>query len=69
MSELNLLCIEVDELTKGRNNLEQALNHFRECESITNEQYRNLAYLLEEVNDTLMNKQIELKRMEELEND
>lgn len=66
MSELNLLCIEIDELTKGRNNLEQALNHFRECESITNEQYRNLAYLLEEVNDTLMNKQIELERMKEL---
>lgn len=66
MSELNLLCIEIDELTKGRNNLEQALNHFRECESITEEQYQNLGDLLEEVNDTLMNKQIELERMEEL---
>lgn len=66
MSELDLLCIEVDELTKGRNNLEQALNHFRECESITEEQYQNLGDLLEEVNDTLMNKQIELERMEEL---
>lgn len=66
MSELNLLCIEIDELTKGRNCIEQALNHFRECESITEEQYQDLGDLLENVNDKLMNKQIELKRLEEL---
>ena len=66
MSELDLLRIDVNELKKGRNNIEEALKHFRECESITEEQYQNLGDLLEEVNDTLMNKQIELERMEEL---
>lgn len=65
MSELDLLSIEVDELTKGRNKFEEALNHFRECESITEEEYQDLGDKLEKVNDKLINKQIELKRLEE----
>ncbi len=59
------LSIEVDLLTKGRNNLEEALNYFKDTDSVSEEDYEKLGNFTERINDILIEKQVKLKNLEE----
>lgn len=59
------LSIEVDLLTKGRNNLEEALNYFKDTDSVSEEDYEKLGNYTEKINDILIEKQVKLKNLEE----
>lgn len=61
------LKIEVDLLTKCRNNLEDFKNNAAECDNVTEEEFILISDLAEKLNERLMNKQIELEVMEENE--
>ena len=61
------LSIEVDLLTKGRNNLEEALNYFKDIDSVSEEDYEKLGNFTEKINDILIEKQVKLKNLEECE--
>lgn len=63
------LSIEVDLLTKGRNNLEEALNYFKDTDSVSEEDYEELGNFTEKINDILIEKQVKLKNLEENKND
>ena len=59
------LSIEVDLLTKGRNSLEEALNYFKDTDSVSEEDYEELGNFTERINDILIEKQVKLKNLEE----
>ena len=59
------LSIEVDLLTKGRNSLEEALNYFKDTDSVSEEDYEKLGNFTEKINDILIEKQVKLKNLEE----
>lgn len=59
------LSIEVDLLTKGRNGLEEALNYFKDTDSVSEEDYEKLGNFTEKINDILIEKQVKLKNLEE----
>lgn len=59
------LSIEVDLLTKGRNSLEEALNYFKDTDSVSEEDYEELGNFTEKINDILIEKQVKLKNLEE----
>ena len=59
------LSIEVDLLTKGRNCLEEALNYFKDTDSVSEEDYEKLGNFIEKINDILIEKQVKLKNLEE----
>lgn len=61
------LSIEVDLLTKGRNSLEEALNYFKDTDSVSEEDYEKLGNFTEKINDILIEKQVKLKNLEECE--
>ena len=61
------LSIEVDLLTKGRNSLEEALNYFKDTDSVSEEDYEELGNFTEKINDILIEKQVKLKNLEECE--
>lgn len=61
------LSIEVDLLTKGRNNLEEALNYFKDTDSVSEEDYEKLGNFTEKINDILIEKQVKSKNLEECE--
>lgn len=61
------LSIEVDLLTKGRNGLEEALNYFKDTDSVSEEDYEKLGNFTEKINDILIEKQVKLKNLEECE--
>lgn len=63
------LLIEVDLLTKGRNSLEEALNYFKDTDSVSEEDYEELGNFTEKINDILIEKQVKLKNLEENKND
>ena len=63
------LSIEVDLLTKGRNSLEEALNYFKDTDSVSEEDYEKLGNFTEKINDILIEKQVKLKNLEENKND
>ena len=63
------LSIEVDLLTKGRNSLEEALNYFKDTDSVSEEDYEELGNFTEKINDILIEKQVKLKNLEENKND
>ena len=63
------LRIEVDLLTNCRNSLEDFKNYAVDCDNITEEEYGIVHNLAETLNDRLILKQNELKRMEEYNND
>ena len=59
------LSIEVDLLKKGRNSLEEALNYFKDTDSVSEEDYEKLGNFTEKINDILIEKQVKLKNLEE----
>lgn len=61
------LKIEVDLLTKCRNNLEDFKNNAVDCDNVTEEEFNFVSDLAEKLNERLINKQIELEAMEENE--
>ena len=61
------LKIEVDLLTKCRNNLEDFKNNAVDCDNVTEEEFNFVSDLAEKLNERLINKQIELDAMEENE--
>lgn len=63
------LSIEVDLLTKGRNSLEEALNYFKDTDSVSEADYEKLGNFTEKINDILIEKQVKLKNLEENKND
>lgn len=63
------LSIEVDLLTKGRNSLEEALNYFKDTDSVSEEDYEKLGNFTEKINDILIEKKVKLKNLEENKND
>ena len=61
------LKIEIDLLTKCRNNLEDFKNNAVDCDNVTEEEFVLISDLSEKLNERLINKQIELEAMEENE--
>lgn len=61
------LKIEIDLLTKCRNNLEDFKNNAVDCDNVTEEEFNFVSDLAEKLNERLINKQIELEAMEENE--
>lgn len=61
------LKIEVDLLTKCRNNLEDFKNNAVDCDNVTEEDFNLVSDLAEKINNRLIDKQIELEAMEENE--
>ena len=59
------LKIETDLLTKCRNSLEDFKNYAVDCDNVSEEEYGLVHNLAEKLNDRLIERQIELERLEE----
>lgn len=66
MDEKEMLEIDIENLKDAHNRIQEALNDLRDVEGFTEEQYHQLFYIAEDINDLRINKEVKLEKMEEI---
>lgn len=66
MDEKEMLEIDIENLKDAHNRIQEALNDLRDVEDFTEEQYHQLFYIAEDINDLRINKEVKLERLEEI---
>ena len=65
MDEKELLESDIENLKDAYNRIQEALNDLKDIEEFDDEQYRQLHFIAEDINDLRIDKEIELERLEE----
>lgn len=65
MEEKEMLEIDIDNLKDAYNRIQEALNDLKDVENYSDEQYEELGYLAEDINDLRIEKENKLERLEE----
>lgn len=65
MEEKEMLEIDIDNLKDAYNRIQEALNDLKDVENYSDEQYEELHYIAEDINDLRIKKECKLERLEE----
>lgn len=65
MNEKEMLEIDIQNLKDAYNRIQEALNDLKDVENYSDEQYEELNYLAEDINDLRIEKECKLERLEE----
>ena len=66
MSEKDLLEKDIKDLKDAYKKIREALNNLKDVNDFDDEQYRQLHFIAEDINDLRIDKEIELERLEEI---
>lgn len=66
MDEKELLEIDIENLKDAYNRIQEALNDLKDVENFEDEQYKELYFLAEDINDLRIEKESKLERLEEI---
>ena len=66
MDEKELLEIDIENLKDAYSRIQEALNDLKDVDNYSDEQYNELHYLAEDINDLRIDKESKLERLEEI---
>ena len=65
MEEKEILEIDIENLKDAYNKIQEALNDLKDVENYSDEQYEELHYIAEDINDLRIEKECKLEKLEE----